>query len=135
MTWPWPGDTREDKAKRVALSAIHLADRLAHQQILDPVAAIERFHQEWQSLGVGWTRPTNSPLDLDDWQPAPVVADLLGRTTWDIYNWAARHSHQIRTGTRSDGVAIFNVGDVAKFIAEGWRKRAGVARPDDGPVS
>jgi len=98
LKWPWPGDSREDKAKRVALSYRRIMQNVAQHRCDDPAGELHRLDQHWKQLGVHWHIPNNIPLDPETWLTAPELAHAIGRTTRDIYNWARRGHIETRQG-------------------------------------
>ena len=123
MKWPWPGDSREDRVKRVGVSAIALMEQMASGTIEDPLAAVELWHRGWQDLSVFWTRPTCAPLDLEQWLPAKEVAELFGKVPRDMYDWS-RRGH-VRVQIAADGTALYSVLDVKEYIQRRWLQRQG----------
>lgn len=106
-TWPWPRDSREDRAKRVALSYRHLAE--THP---DLAAALNALDDRWTEYGAGWVRPTPTPLRLDDWLTATDMANLFHQAPATVREWGRRGN--IRTHT-ADGARRYNVGDVVAY--------------------
>ncbi|RFZ41385.1 hypothetical protein DAVIS_02654 [Mycobacterium marinum] len=95
--WPWPGDSREDKAKRVALSYRQLAFDIAQGRCDDPAGDLHRLDQRWSSYGVYWPVPNSIPVDLEEWLSAAELAHYVDRTPADIYRWARRGAIEQRT--------------------------------------
>lgn len=115
MTWPWPRDSREDRAKRVALSYRHLVASVAPD-------ALQALDDRWCELGAGWVRPTMAPLDLDDWLTAAEMADLFHQEPKTVYAWGRRGNVRVQL---SGGVRRYNVGDVVAYQRERRLRRTG----------
>jgi hypothetical protein len=111
-SWPWPRDSREDRAKRVALSYRHALQQLAAE---DPAVAanLAAIDQRWADLGAGWVRPTPVPLDLTEWLTAADMAELFHQAPKTVYAWGRRG--RIRVSLRDDGTRRYNVGDVVEY--------------------
>lgn len=111
-----PGDSREDVAKRVALSAIGLLQEVIDGELdRDSAAtALEMFHIAWQAEGVNWTRPDERPLNLDEWLTAAEMADLVEVAVPTIRQW--RHRGHISTRwCHTRKCATYNVGEVLAY--------------------
>lgn len=109
--WPWPNDSREDRARRVALSYRQLVELIAAGRIEDAGESLTRLDAKWSELGQGWVRPTHAPLDTDAWLAPAELAELLHIDARNICHWA-RRGH-IRPAI--DG--RYNVGDVIRYGA------------------
>lgn len=96
--WPWPGDSREDRAKRVALSYRQLVFDITQGACHDPSGELYRLDEHWASLGVHWPRPNPIPVDVDEWLSAADLAHLTDRAPADVYRWARRGCIQQRAG-------------------------------------
>jgi hypothetical protein len=112
--WPWPGDSREDRAKRVALAYRH---RLAE---LDPSAAAE-LDEQWAELGAGWVAPAPAPLDLDAWHSAGEMAELLHIDPQYLRDWARRKHIRVIQDTRKR--RLYCVGDVVAYMRKARLRR------------
>lgn len=115
MTWPWPRDSREDRAKRVALSYRHLVETIASGELSDDIAintALRTLDDRWCDLGAGWVRPTLAPLDLDAWLTAAQMAKLFHQDPHTIYDWG--RLGRLRVSIQG-GVRRYNVGDVVAY--------------------
>lgn len=124
MTWPWPGDSREDMARRVALSYRAFCVLLLTKGTPDPLNSLRDIDDQWSALGQNWILPSNSPLRLDDWLSAKGMSELLSIPERWIYNWALRkHIRQ----SSIDGKKVFNVGDVVEYERQRRIKRSGNA--------
>lgn len=117
--WPWPQDSREDRAKRVALSYRHLAEAAANGAIAvtNMAAALRKLDDQWTVLGAGWVQPIPEPLNLDDWVTAPDMAGLFHVPARTIRDWGVRGNIRVR---RDHGATMYNVGDV---VDHGRRRR------------
>lgn len=107
--WPWPGDNREDKAKRVCMSYRQLAESLAPHK----VAALD---DKWQAMGIEWVKPSLAHFDLEDWYTARDLAHLIDRNQRDIYDWARRGHIEQRAG--ADGNAEYLLGSVVEYMKQ-----------------
>lgn len=111
-TWPWPRDSREDRARRVALSYRNLcADNNIDTSQLD---------QHWDNLGQTWVTPKELP-DLDAWIPEAEAAQLFSQPAKTIYDWGRRH--HIRVLHTPEGRRV-NIGDIIDY-SKRRRKRTG----------
>lgn len=112
--WPWPGQSSEDKAKQIAKSYRGLAQRIAQGGCHDPAADLARLDDEWRSLGITWITPAPpSDIEDDDWLCAADLAQYVGRTPKDIYNWA--HRGHILQRTSADGSPEYLVRSVIDY--------------------
>lgn len=117
--WPWPGQSREDKAKQVALSYRGLLRSIAQGRCNDPAGDLHRLDEHWRALGVTWHTPAPISADPDDWMCAADIAQYVGRTPKDVYNWA-RRGH-ITQRTAADGSPEYLLRSVLDYA----RRRAG----------
>ena len=125
--WPWPGDSREDKARRVAGSYRDLIQRIAMGQCDDPAGDLHRLDETWTARGITWIRPNRTtPLDPDQWLTAPELAEIIGRPRKDIYNWARLGHIEQRCGP--DGTPEYLTGSVIQYHARLRTRRAGIAQ-------
>jgi excisionase family DNA binding protein len=115
MSWPWPGDSALDRAKRIAQS--YRAELLA----ADP-AACELLDQRAEQVGEGWVRPTLVHVDIDDWVRVDHAAELVGRGRDAIHKWIQRG--KLRAIKDEHGRSTVRVGDVLALSAEVRRRRA-----------
>lgn len=122
--WPWPGDSREDRAKRIALSYRRALEAVAREY---PRAAekLSDLDDHWCEVGQGWLRPTNAPLRLEDWLTAIEIADLFNQAPKTIYDWGRRG--RIRTITNNAGDRLYCVGDVVEYARNRRHCRARAA--------
>jgi hypothetical protein len=118
--WPWPGDSREDRAKRVALSYRDVLHHIARGHLdeyglpYDPAGELHRLDQHWADLGIYWHLPRPAMLiDPDEWMGAPDLAFHIDRTPRDIYNWARRGHIVQRVGP--DGAPEYSVASVIAY--------------------
>jgi hypothetical protein len=112
MKWPWPRDSREDRAKRVALSYRHLVQSIARGERNDVAEALAALDDRWCQLGAGWVRPTLAPLRLDDWLTGAEMAELFSQEARTIRDWGRRGNIRCQT---MGGVRRYNVGDVVAY--------------------
>ena len=110
--WPWPSDSREDRARRVALSYRRLMELALDGQIDDPATAFDALDAKWQELGQHWVKPVEEPLNLDDWLSPTRLAVLFSLDARVFRDWARRG--QIRV-LDIDGQRRYNVGDVVAY--------------------
>lgn len=83
MTWPFPGDSALDRAKRIAQS--YRAELLA----ADP-AACELLDKRAEEVGEGWVVPTLVHVDVDSWIRIDQAAELVGRDKFAVHRWVQR---------------------------------------------
>lgn len=122
-SWPWPGDTREDRARRVALSYRRLMEMALQGQIEDLAKAFEALDSKWIELGQHWVKPGDVPLDLDDWLAPADLVELFGVDAHDLRNWAQRgHIRSIRLSSRR---SLYCVGDVVAYARKRRQQRIG----------
>lgn len=114
-------DSREDRAKRVALAAIDLACQLARDDT--DVAMIDAFRARWVLAGAGWVRLEPWPLNPEDWLPASDIAMLADVTTSAVRKWRARG--HITERHDANGRPLYNVGEVLAWLAKQRQRRAG----------
>ncbi len=125
-SWPWPGDSREDRAKRVALSYRSLIFEITQGRCNDPAGALHRLDAHWAGLGIHWTTPSPYPLEPDDWLSAPDLAHAIDRTRRDIYNWARLGHIDQRCGP--DGAPEYSVASVIAYLQKLRAKRSGSSK-------
>jgi hypothetical protein len=121
--WPYPGDSREDKAKRVALSYRQLLFDVTQGHVDDPAGALHRLDEHWAEHGIYWPRPRLDAIDPDEWLTAADLAHLVDRTPADIYRWARRGKIQQRTGP--DGAPEYLLASALDYQRERRQRRAG----------
>lgn len=129
--WPWPGETREDKAKRVALSYRRILERLAAGEIDDPAGELHRQDAYWTTLGVHWSCPSWDAIDDDAWLSAADMVTHLSHlvylTEQQIRQWAYRKRNGLGDGIddRSTGGRriLYNVGDVLAYMTRQRNRR------------
>ncbi|KIU18312.1 hypothetical protein [Mycolicibacterium llatzerense] len=123
--WPWPGDSREDKAKRVARSYRDLAERLTHGRVDNPGAELYLLDQYWAEYDVHWQHEERIDIleDRDDeWMPARDLAHAVDRDRKDIYNWARAGHIKQRAG--ADGTPEYHVGSVKAYVEKLRQRRS-----------
>lgn len=111
--WPWPGDDRVERVKRVALSYRRLVEAIVAGDVDDPAVALEQTDAGWQGHGVYWILPSAVWPEDDDWLSAADAAHYADRTPRDIYNWARRGCIEQRTGP--DGAPEYRWGSIADY--------------------
>ncbi|MCG7592406.1 hypothetical protein [Mycobacterium sp. PSTR-4-N] len=111
--WPWPGDSREDRAKRVALSYRSLAFEASQGRIDDIAGELHRLDWRWSEYGVTWTTPSQRPLDPEEWMTAADLAIVINRPRKDLYNWARLGHIEQRCGP--DGAPEYSVASVIAY--------------------
>lgn len=122
--WPHPGDSREDKAKRVALSYRQLVFDISQGHCDDPAGELYRLDRQWAEYGIHWPRPPAQLLDdtdLNDWLNAADLAHLMHRTPADIYRWARRDKIEQRPS--ADGSPEYSVASAVKYEREQRQRR------------
>lgn len=120
--WPWHADTREDRAKRIALSYRRLALALAAGEA--DASALADLDAQWADLGAGWVRPIEQELDLDGWLSAGELAALLCIDPQRFRDWA-RRGH-IRSAVFDGPHRLYCVGDVVAYERNRRLKRIAV---------
>ena len=113
--WVWQGDSREDKAKRVAREYRKLVEGIAQGIVQDAGKALVALDQYWQDRGVFWMIPHDAPMDPDKWYSAADLAHLIGRVQRDIYDWARRGHIQQRL--TEDGSPEYLLGSAIEYKA------------------
>jgi hypothetical protein len=124
VNWPWSTDTREDKARRVALSYRRLIELALQGQIDDLAIALAALDTKWLELGQGWIKPVGSaPLRLDDWLPPGELSEMFNVDMRAFRDWARRgHIRVMRDPAQygTPGYTRYCVGDIVSY----WRKRS-----------
>jgi hypothetical protein len=114
---PWPTDSREDRARRVALSYRQLAELIIAGRLPDPDAALRRLDEKWQELAQGWVVPTMAPLDPEAWLAPAELAELLYIEARALRDWH-RLGHVRRMRHQGESAPWrYNVGDVIRYYA------------------
>lgn len=128
--WPWPEDTAEDKAKRVARSYRGLVRRIAQNDCHDPAADLARLDEHWQEHGIYWTAPSAVPFDADDWLSAADVvvtfAHFVTLTENQVRQWAymkRKGGDGITEQPGPDGKPRYQAGDVMAYLVRQRRRR------------
>jgi hypothetical protein len=124
--YPFPGDSREERAKRVAHSYRQLVQDIAQGRCDDPAGALHRIDMQWRDVGVYWPCPMPDIYDDDEWLPAPDLAHYFHRTRKDIYNWARHGNITQRTGP--DGRPEYSVRSVREYLRSARARRAGSSK-------
>lgn len=133
--WRWPGDSREEKIKRVALSYRAFAEDVIAGRVADPVVALAERDRYWQSYGMLWVVSSPAPVDQDAWLSAADLvihlAHLVTLNEQQVRQWAYRKRKGIGDGIDevpgTDGKPRYNVGDVLAYL-----KRQRVRRQGNG---
>lgn len=123
--WPWPGDSPEDKAKRIALSYRQLTFDITQGRIADPAGELHRLDEHWAEHGHYWPRPGVIPVSDDEWMTAADLAHHLNKAPTDIYRWAARG--KILQRVSADGHPEYSVSSTREYLHQRRQKRAGTA--------
>lgn len=115
--WPWPGDSREDRAKRVALSYRQLVFDITQHRVEDPAGDLYRLDRQWAGYGIHWPTTPDDAIDelgLDDWQTAADLAHLIDRAPADIYRWARRGNIDQRVS--ADGSPEYSLASARRYL-------------------
>lgn len=123
--WPYPGQSREEKARTVAMSYRDLVFDISQGRCDDPAGALHRLDWEWADYGVTWQVPSQAPLE--EWMTAADLANVLNRPRKDIYNWARLKHITQRAGP--DGAPEYLVSTVIAYQAKLRDRRARKAKP------
>ena len=129
--WPWPGETREDKAKRVALSYRKLVADIAAGKVDDPAGELYRLDTYWTCLEVHWSTPSLAPIDDEAWLSAADMVTHLSHlvylTEQQIRQWAYRKRNGLGDGIddKPNGKrgTLYNVGDVLAYMTRQRNRR------------
>lgn len=108
--WPWPGDSREDKAKRVARSYRQLVFDISQGRVEDPAGDLYRLDQQWLQYGAFWAVPSQDPYDPSEWVHAADAAHYADVEPGTIRKWAERG--HIRVEHDHHGAPVYNIGDL-----------------------
>jgi hypothetical protein len=120
--WDWPGDSREDRAKRVAQSYRELLVQIARGEVSSPIEALFVVDEFWREREQYWLiTSTIDPYDDDDWINATDAADYVNSTPKAIRHWAERGHIRRRV---SGGNVYYSVADMRAYEAEKRRARA-----------
>ncbi len=131
--WKWPGDSREEKCKRVALSYRALIEDIIAGRVADAAGALADRDRHWQSFGQLWVAPSPAPVDQDAWLSAADLvvhlSHLVSLTEQQVRQWAYRHrkgGDGIDEMPGPDGKPRYNVADVLGYLARQHSRRAGM---------
>lgn len=126
LPWDHPGDSAEDKAKRIALSYRDLLFRITQGQVDDPAGELHRLDEHWAARGHYWPRPKDLPEEIGDWHTAVDLAHLISKTPADIYRWARRGN--ITQRVSADGSPEYSLSSTVQYIHTQRQKRAGATQ-------
>lgn len=115
-TWPWPGDSALDRARRVARS--YRETLLA--EFPDACAALDRRLVD--QLGQAWLVPTLATVDLDEWVTIGVAAEHVGLSEQGVYAWVYAGKIEARKGR--DGRVRVQLGKALEVKALQRQRRA-----------
>ena len=107
--WPWPQDTREERAKRIANSYRGLLFDITQGRILDPAGAMHRLDMKWRRYGINWHLPGQAPADPLDWVTAVEAALYADVKPSTIRKWAERGLIRVNRNQRTNR---YNIGDI-----------------------
>lgn len=108
-SWPWPGDTREDRLKRII---DHYRSALAEVDY----EACANLDNLMVNCGQGWVCD-NSIVDVNEMLSAKQMAEKFGLVEFDVRNWSRRHPELIRKHKAANGRTLYRVGDVLTYHA------------------
>lgn len=121
--WPWPGDSREERAKRIARAYRELIFDITQGRCDDPAGAMHRLDMKWRKYGVFWHMPTAAPpLDENEWVNNRDAAHYADRAEATIRTWA--HRGHIETRTGRDGSTQYLLGSLMAYAVQQRRRRA-----------
>ena len=112
--WPWPGDDRTQRARRVALAA------LIELRKADP-AACDKVEAAAVRMGETWVQPKRGAIDLDELLTATQAADYADVKPRTIDTWRSRG---LKVTNTPDGPR-YRWGDVLDYRTEVRRRLAG----------
>lgn len=127
MTWPWPGDTRTDRAQRCARwyrEALHEHAPAVCRDIDSRLIA---------EFGQQWLAPTLSTRQLDDYVTVDEAAEHVGLQPSAVYKWIDKDRLDPVRG--NDNRIRVRLGDALEVMAENRRKRSArnPSSPRDSP--
>lgn len=121
--WPWPGDSREERAQRIANSYRGLLRDITQGRCPDPAGALHRLDMKWRRYGVFWHMPTAAPeLDPHEWVGTRDAAHYADRAEATIRVWA--HRGLVTTRTGPDGSPQYLLGSLMDYAVKQRRRRA-----------
>lgn len=126
LMWDWPGDDREDRAKRVALAYRQLLLQVAYGEVCDATAALAACDEYWLDRGQHWVSPAIDPYDPDDWITANDAAHYTGYEPTTIRKWAElkrKGNDGITEKIGPDGRPRYNIGDIRLYDARRRQRR------------
>jgi hypothetical protein len=122
-TWPYPGDDREDKAKRIAHSYRQLVFDISQGRCDDPAGELHRLDRHWAQYGHYWACPGLIPVEADEWLTAAELAHLIDKSPVDIYRWARRG--KITQRVSPDGSPEYSLSSARLYQQQQRQRRAG----------
>jgi len=120
--WPWPEDSREDRAKRIAGTYRGLVQRIAQGLCEDPAVDLDRLDQHWCDLGAFWVMPPQAEINEQDWVDVRTAAHYADRSEQTIRVWAHRDLIDAREG--ADGAPEYRVASLIEYANTQRNQRA-----------
>lgn len=121
--WPFPGDSREERAQRIANSYRALLVDITQGRCTDPAGAMHRLDMKWRKYGVFWHMPTVAPEpEPHDWVTTRDAAHYANRAEATIRTWA--HRGHITTRVAPDGATQYLVRSLMDYAVQQRRRRA-----------
>lgn len=121
MRWPWPQDSREDRARRVAHSYRRLALRLA-ASVHNSRNSVTELDQHWLDHGQSWLVPTQSTINPDDWVTSYEASELFSVPAKSVYDWG-RRGHIRKLAAAKNGIVRYSVGDIIQYSHNRGKRR------------
>lgn len=94
MKWtpedPWPHDTVEERARRVAMSYRRVIELATEGVITDLPTILSALDEQWVRYQCGWVAPTFAPLRPDDWCTESEIAEMFYISPKTVYMWGYR---------------------------------------------
>lgn len=116
MSWPWPGDSNLDRARRVARNYRERLQEVAP----DECAQLDRTHRDW---GQRWMLPQRIYAQLDDVLDVDNAAEYCQVAVKTIYEWRRRGLPHVDTPEGSRYV----VRDLVEYQRDRRLRRSGGA--------
>lgn len=112
--------SRADQAQAVARSYRAALQDIAAGRSTNPGADLHILDERWKKEGITWLTPAPIPAEPDEWMSAADIAQYVGRTPKDIWNWAHRsETTGVQQRPGPDGAPEYNVQSVVDY----WRRR------------